>query len=299
MISRNVCSISTDRSSPLSGWTTLGVGGPADEMAFPRTVDEAASVLRSCGDRGLPWRALGRGSNLLVDDAGVRGVVISTRDLRNLRIGRDGRVTAGAGLPTSVLLAETLAAGLGGLECLVGYPASAGGAARMNAGGRWGETGAVVEEVVAVDAAGEVRTLSAAECAFGYRRSALGAYLVVEVVLRLPEVDAAAYRARIDAIRREKAAAQPLGEPSAGCVFKNPPGGSAGRLVDAAGLKGHAIGGAMVSTVHGNFIVNRGGASSADVLRLIDRVRDEVLARFGVELEQEVEVWRDHVPAAA
>ena len=299
MISRNVCAISTNRSSPLSEWTTLGVGGPADEMAFPRDAEEAACVLRACGDRGLPWRALGRGSNLLVDDAGVRGVVISTRDLRSIRIGRDGRVHAGAGLPTSVLLKQTVAAGLGGLECLVGYPASAGGAARMNAGGRWGETGAEVEEVVVVDAAGEIRTLSAAECAFAYRRSSLGAVLVVEVVFRLPEVDVPAYRARIDAIRREKSAAQPLGEPSAGCVFKNPPGGSAGRLVDAAGLKGHVLGGAMVSTVHGNFIVNRGGATAADVRRLIDHARDEVLRRFGVELEQEVEVWTNDVPAAA
>jgi UDP-N-acetylmuramate dehydrogenase len=278
-------------SAPLSAYTTLGVGGPADEMAFPRTAEEAAAVVRRCAARDVPWRALGQGSNLLVDDAGVRGVVVHTRELRTLRFGPDGRVTAGAGLPTSVLLAESRRRGLGGLECLVGYPASVGGAARMNAGGRWGETGARVEEVVAVDPSGEIVRLSAADCAFGYRRSSLGRRLVVEVVFRLPEVDPAPYRTRIESIHREKSAAQPLSEPSAGCVFRNPAGASAGRLIDEAGLKGRSLGGAMVSTVHGNFIVNRGGAAAADVLRLIDAVRDEVLRRFGVTLETEVEIW--------
>lgn len=276
---------------PLRRFTTLRIGGPADEMCFPRTIEEAAATVRRCADRDLPWRVLGRGSNLLVDDAGVRGVVIHTCALRTLRFGAGGRVTAGAGLPTSVLLSEARRRGLGGLECLVGYPASVGGAARMNAGGRWGETGARIEAVVAVDPSGEIVSLSAAECAFGYRRSALGRLLVAEVVFRLPEVDSQAYRAAIDAIHREKAAAQPLSEPSAGCVFRNPTGASAGRLIDLAGQKGRTLGGAMVSTVHGNFIVNRGGAAAADVLRLIDSVRDEVLRRCGVTLETEVEIW--------
>lgn len=299
MISPNVCAISTTRRSPLSRFTTMRVGGPADAIAEPRNVEEASAVVRDCARRGVPWRVLGMGSNVLVDDAGFRGVVIRTERLAGFRAGERGRVVAGAGLKTSVLLAEALRLGLGGLACVVGYPASVGGAARMNAGGRWGETGARVESVVVVEPDGAVRTLSAAECGFGYRRSTLGGRLVVEVALRLPEVDVRAYREEIRAIHREKAATQPLREPSAGCVFRNPEGNSAGRLIDACGLKGRARGGAMVSTVHGNFIVNRGGATAADVLALIDDVRDAVERRMGVALRTEVEVWRNDVPAPA
>ena len=154
-----------------------------------------------------------------------------------------------------------------------------------------------------MDGAGEIHTLSADECAFGYRSSALGRVLVVEVAFRLPEVDPREYRARIEQIHREKAATQPLSEPSAGCVFKNPaPGVSAGKLVDACGLKGVSVGGAMVSNVHGNFIVNRGGATARDIQKLIDFIRTEVAAVTGHELVLEVEVWgrhagRHHVPA--
>jgi UDP-N-acetylmuramate dehydrogenase len=251
-----------------------------------------SALVRSCDAAGEPWRVLGCGSNLLVADAGVRGTVIHTKKLRTLRIEAGGRVVAGAGLPTSSLLSETRRAGLGGLECVVGYPATVGGAARMNAGGRWGETGARIESVVVIDEGGEIRELSREACRFGYRTSALGRCVVAEVVFRLPEVDPVAYREAIDDIHHAKAAVQPLGAPSAGCMFRNPDGHSAGRLIDAAGLKGRVRGGAMVSTVHGNFIVNRGEATCDDVLRLRDEVRDEVLRRFGVELEGEVEVWR-------
>jgi UDP-N-acetylmuramate dehydrogenase len=299
VISRNVCAISTTRRSPLSRWTTIRVGGPADEIAFPRTTEDVAALVARAAARGEPWRALGKGSNLLVDDGGVRGVVIHTRDLDRVRFGAGGRVTAGAGVKTSVLLGQALRRGLGGLECLVGYPATVGGAVRMNAGGKWGETGARVESVVVVDEAGEVRTLAAPECRFGYRTSAFARSVVAEVTFVLPEVDVAAYRERIRAIHREKAAVQPLREASAGCVFRNPAGTSAGRLVDQCGLKGRRRGGAAVSEVHGNFVVNRGGATSDDVLRLIEDVRREVERRAGVVLAMEVEVWRDHVPAVS
>jgi UDP-N-acetylmuramate dehydrogenase len=301
VIWRSACATSIDRSSPLAEWTTLGVGGPADAMAFPESVEACSALVAECAATSTPWRVLGRGSNLLVADEGVRGLVIHTERLRWIRFGEGGRVRAGAGTPTSDLLAQTRRRGLGGLACLVGYPATVGGAARMNAGGRWGETGAVVEEVVVVDADGEVRTLSAAECAFGYRHSALAGRVVVEVAFRLPEVDAAAYGASLRAIHAEKRRVQPLDQPSAGCVFRNPaPGVSAGRLVDECGLKGAAVGGAAVSDVHGNFVVNRGGATADDVLRLVDLVRAAVARRTGHELVLEVEVWRTgHVPAAS
>jgi UDP-N-acetylmuramate dehydrogenase len=274
------------------------VGGPADVCA-PRTLDELRLALEWCAETATPWRALGRGSNLLVSDDGVPGVVIHTRALNCLSFGEDGEVVAGAGLRTSVLLGRTRERGLGGLECLVGYPATVGGVARMNAGGKWGCASEAIEKVRVVGAGGVVRELTAAQCKFGYRTSALDACVVAEVVFRLPKVDAAAYRRRIDEIHREKAAGQPLSEFSAGCVFKNPAKNvSAGRLVDECGMKGARVGGAEVSTVHGNFIVNKGGATALDVLELIDRVRGAVERRAGVVLELEVEVWGETpVPA--
>jgi UDP-N-acetylmuramate dehydrogenase len=274
------------------------VGGPADVCA-PRTLDELRLALEWCAETATPWRALGRGSNLLVSDDGVPGVVIHTRALNALRFGEDGEVVAGAGLRTSVLLGRTRERGLGGLECVVGYPATVGGVARMNAGGKWGCAAERIEKVRVVGAGGVVRELTAAQCRFGYRTSALDAYVVAEVVFRLPTVDVVDYRRRIEEIHAEKAAVQPLSAHSAGCVFKNPGKTvSAGRLVDECGMKGLRVGGAAVSNVHGNFIVNEGGATALDVLELIDRVRGAVERRAGVLLELEVEVWGETpVPA--
>ncbi len=292
MISRAGCGPSTLKSSRLSGLTTLGVGGPPDLLVRPETVEDAqAAVLRALAD-DVPWRVLGRGSNLVVDDDGVDGVVLQLGRLRHLRIDRGGRVAAGAGLPTSALLAGTRSAGLGGLECLVGYPATVGGVARMNAGGAWGFVAERIVGVTLIDERGELRDISSAECGFGYRTSGLDRCVVVEVRFELPAVDAAAYRADVERIHDRKSATQPLDRPSAGCVFKNPTGDSAGRLVDLCGLKGSARGAAAVSEVHGNFVVNRGGARAADVLSLIDDVREAVVQRTGVVLDLEVEVWR-------
>ncbi len=293
MISRAGCGPSTVRSSPLSALTTLRVGGPADVLCRPESVDDVRAALAAARAEGAAWRVLGKGSNLVVDDAGVDGWVLDLRRMRALSIDADGAVRAGAGLSTAVLLGRTRARGLGGLECLVGYPATVGGAARMNAGGAWGCVGDRIESVVAVGADGVVRELDAAACRFGYRTSALRDHVVVEVRLRLPRVDADAYRAAVEEIHARKAAAQPLDRPSAGCMFKNPAEGpSAGRLVDTCGLKGRARGGAQVSERHGNFIVTRAGATASDVLGLVDVVRDEVARVHGVELELEVEVWR-------
>lgn len=297
MISRTGCAPSITRSLLLSPLTTLRVGGPAD-LCAPRTVDELRLTLEWCAETATPWRVLGRGSNLLVADEGVPGVVIHTKAMRSLEIRADGAVVAGAGLRTSVLLGRTRDAGLGGLECLVGYPATAGGAARMNAGGKWGSTGERIEKVRVVGPGGVVRELTAADCTFGYRTSSLKGYVVAEVTFRLERVDVPEYQRRIDAIHAEKKAAQPLSAHSAGCVFKNPKGHSAGMLVQESGMKGTRVGGAQVSTVHGNFIVNTGGATATDVHELIDRVRDAVERRTGVVLELEVEVWGETpVPA--
>lgn len=272
--------------------TTLGVGGAPAEFHVPRSTEELVATIEDCRRRGRSWRALGRGSNLVVDDRGIDDAVIHTAALRELEIHPDGRVIAGAGLPTGVLEARARAEGLGGLECLVGYPATIGGAARMNAGGRWGEIGARIEAVVTVDRQARVRRITADECAFRYRGSSLGESIVAAVELRLPRVDLAAYRARTRAIHAEKAAVQPLDARSAGCIFRNPDGVSAGRLVDELALKGHRRGDAQISERHGNFLVNVGRAGSDDVLRLIDEVRDAVAREFGIDLVREVEVWR-------
>ena len=198
---------SITRSSRLSELTTLRVGGSAD-ICSPRSVDETRLLLEWCAETATPWRVLGRGSNLLVADEGVPGVVIHTRGLDALRFGEDGEVVAGAGVRTSDLVRRALARGLGGLQCLVGYPATAGGAARMNAGGKWGSTGSVIEKVRVVGPVGLVRELSAAQCRFGYRTSSLATFVVAEVVFRLPPVDPDAYGREIQAIKDEKAAVQ-------------------------------------------------------------------------------------------
>ncbi len=276
----------------LGALTTLGVGGSADVLCRPASVAGVRHAVTSAVTAGRPWRVLGRGSNLLIDDAGVDGWVIDLRRLSGITFGDDGLVTVGAGVNTSVLLGATRRRGLGGLECLVGYPATVGGAVRMNAGGRWGATGERIESVVVVDRDGAVREVTHDECAFAYRSSAFARSVIVEARFRLPHVDPEAYRAAVEEIQTTKAAAQPLQMRSAGCMFRNPEGLSAGRLVDDAGMLGLRHGDAEVSPVHGNFVVNHGSASAADVFRVLDDVRAEVQRVHGVELELEVEVWR-------
>ena len=217
MISPSDCVHSTVKSSLLSDWTTLRIGGPADVMCFPRTIVELRALLAHCRDAGTAWRMLGRGSNLLVRDGGVRGIVVNVRAMRWIVFGEGGLVRAGAGLPTSVLLAQARARGLGGLESIVGYPATVGGVARMNAGGKWGYAGDRIESVTVVTRDGDVREVERNECGFAYRTSALAGVAVAEVAFRLPQVNLREYGGRIAAIIAEKSGAQPLSEASAGC----------------------------------------------------------------------------------
>jgi UDP-N-acetylmuramate dehydrogenase len=277
---------------PLSGLTTFGIGGPAEWLARPRDALEAEEVLRAAREAGVPVRCVGLGSNLLVADEGVAGVVVLLRGLNGLSIEGD-RVVAGAGVTNAQVLKATRVRGLGGLECLVGFPGTLGGAVLMNAGGVPGYVAERVAWVRGVDGEGRRVTREAAACGFRYRGSGLGDLLVTEVGLRLPPVDPEEYALRVHAIYRRKRDSQPLDLPSAGCVWKNPPGESAGRLVEAAGGKGLRRGGAEVSTLHANFIVNRGGATCADVLSLMDEVRRRVLDASGLELQREVIHWGD------
>jgi UDP-N-acetylenolpyruvoylglucosamine reductase len=281
------------REEPLATRTTLRVGGSARILAEPASEADLASVLQRTHAAGVPVIMLGRGSNLLVPDSGVDAVVISLGHPAWQRFApeADGRVRVGAGLRLKNLCGLASKAGLVGFEFLEGIPGNVGGALRMNAGAMGGWMFDVVEEVRVMARDGAVRTYRKAEMKVDYRHCAeLEAAIALEAVLRPARVapgEDETIRRQIDAYRDKRHQSQPR-EPSAGCMFKNPPGDSAGRLIDAAGLKGERVGGAEVSTVHANFIINRGGATSADVITLVRRVRERVQGASGVTLEPEV-----------
>jgi UDP-N-acetylmuramate dehydrogenase len=275
---------------PLAQRTTFKIGGPARWLVSPRTADELAAVVRAARECGVETRVLGGGSNLLRLDGRLDACVLQLNRLSETR--RDGtaiRVGAGANLPR--LVKESVAAGLAGLEPLAGVPGTVAGALIMNAGGRHGEIESVVRWVDVLSDAGDLVRLRRDQIDFRYRASSLRGRLVVGAGLELRPGDPGALRARYDAILADKKATQPMGTHNAGCVFKNPPGGRAGRMIDECGLKGTRVGGAVVSPLHANFLVNAGGATGADVMKLIDLIRSRVRGRFDVDLDLEILVW--------
>lgn len=285
---------------PLGPKTTMRVGGPARVYAEPATEQELQLLLATAHARGLPVFMLGRGSNLLVPDEGVDGLVISLGhpNWQVFAPRADGSVWVGAGLRLKNLCGLATKAGLGGFEFMEGIPATVGGALRMNAGAMGGWTFDVVEEVHLLTLAGEKRVMRRSEMHVDYRHCAeLETAVALGAVLR-PRAggDAAAIKQQIEAYQKKRQESQPR-EPSAGCIFKNPPGTSAGKLIDECGLKGERVGDAMVSPVHANFIVNTGAASAADILELVRRVRARVREARGVDLQPEVMLfganWKD------
>jgi len=271
--------------------TTMRVGGPARVYAEPADEAELQLLLATAHARGLPVFMLGRGSNLLVPDEGVDGLVISLAhpQWQAFAPQPDGRVWAGAGLRLKNLCGLAVKAGLVGFEFLEGIPASLGGALRMNAGAMGGWMFDVVDEVHLMTLAGEKRVMKKAAMHVDYRHCAelheavaLGAYLRPKAA-----GDAAGIRRQVETYEKKRRESQPR-EPSAGCIFKNPPGTSAGRLIDECGLKGERVGDAEVSPVHANFIVNRGAATSADIVALVRRIRARVKGARGIDLEPEV-----------
>lgn len=279
---------------PLAHHTTMGVGGPAPFLLLPRDAASLAALVREMAGARIPFRVLGAGSNLIVADEGVATPVIATAKL-GAGIVRDGNVVrAGAGVLVPRLVRELAGLGLSGLEFAEGIPGSVGGGVRMNAGagGRW--LGDLVREVVFVTPSGAIERRNRAQGDFGYRRSFIGegGHVAVEAVFEGTPDDPASIRERMADSRAYRLATQPLSERSSGCVFKNPEGASAGAVLEDLGLKGMSVGGAVLSPLHANFIVNRGGTAS-DVLALVERVRETVRARTGVSLELEVIVWRD------
>ncbi|MEW6771381.1 MAG: UDP-N-acetylmuramate dehydrogenase [Bacillota bacterium] len=277
---------------PLRNHTTWQIGGPADVLVEPASREDLATVLAFIRQEALPLAVIGNGSNLLVSDSGFRGVVIKIGEALG-RVNINGeRIFAEAGAKLGRVTAVAQAAGLGGLEFAVGIPATLGGAVTMNAGANGAAMADVVEKVTVVDYEGNECVLEHAEIGFGYRRSRLQELkaVVVEIVLHLTPDDPREIRRRSEECLRRRKVTQPLEYPSAGSVFKNPPGDAAGRLIELAGAKGLRIGDAMVSERHANFIVNLGNARARDVLALIGRVREMVREKFGVTLELEVKV---------
>lgn len=279
------------RDEPLARRTTLRVGGPADVYCEPGSEAELAAVLELCREWQAPWRILGRGSNLLVRDGGVRGVVICLANPAFSAIEVAGHeLRCGAGAKLKAVAARAREASLGGLEFLDGIPGSVGGALRMNAGAMGSATFDVATRIRYMDESGAVHECEAAaaraeyrSCALFKTRAGLGATFRGE-----PQSKEEIVR-RSSQFNETRWKSQPK-EPSAGCIFKNPsPALSAGKLIDQLGLKGASRGGAMVSTVHGNFIVNDGSATAADVLELIEVIKARAAA-LGVALHEEVEI---------
>ncbi len=288
------------REEPLATKTTMRVGGAARVYAEPASVADLQTLLREAKARGVELFILGRGSNLIVPDEGVDGLVIALahEHWAMFEPRPEGRVWAGAGLRLKNLCGLAAKAGLTGFEFLEGIPGNIGGALRMNAGAMGGWMFDVVEEVQLMTLEGDVRTLAKAAMHVDYRHCAELHHAIALGALLKPaaQAEAASVSRQIDVYRKKRHESQPR-EPSAGCIFKNPPGTSAGRLIDQSGLKGERVGDAEVSSVHANFIINRGEATGADVLELVRRVRARVRQATGVELEPEVllygKQWKD------
>ena len=294
-ILRSVCGDRVRSGFTLAPLTMFRIGGPAALFLEPEDdadLDAASRAIRECG---IPHLVLGKGSNVLVADGGFAGLVL--RLGRGYRwSARDGdRLSAGGAMPLPALSGVALAHALSGLEFGVAIPASVGGAVRMNAGAHGGEMADVVEWIDAYGLyAGAVERVAGADAGFAYRRSDLPAdAVIVATTLRLRAEEPRRIRGRMDEAREWRRRTQPLAEPSCGSVFKNPPGAQAARMIDEAGGKGLAVGGAAVSRKHANFIVTSEGARASDVLTLIRKVQDLVLARCDILLETEVHLVGD------
>lgn len=280
---------------PMARFSTLRVGGPAAALVEPASMADLERLVRGLQERGLPWYVVGGGSNILVREAGFAGVVIHlgrkfAAISEPLADGERMEVSVAAGCSLTRLAGWCAEQGVSGLEFASGIPGTVGGAVVMNAGAWGGEMAQVVAAVTVVDPRGEVAELEREEIPFSYRSWGLSDLVVAEVTFSLGRGE----RKDIEAVSRELAGRrrelQPLSLPSAGSFFKNPPGDAAGRLIERAGLKGFQVGGAMVSPLHANFLVNVGEATADDFIALMEVVRKKVLAMSGVWLEPEVHI---------
>jgi UDP-N-acetylmuramate dehydrogenase len=280
------------RDVPMGKMTTMKVGGPADWVLFTKDAREIAKALVLAAQRGVTVTVMGNGSNLIVRDGGIRGlVVVVDAGMADVRI--DGTcLHAQAGAPLKRVALAALEAGLAGLEFAAGIPGNVGGALFMNAGAYGGEMAHVVREAIAVMPDGSLQAFDVDEMEMGYRHSVFehNGAVITDVKFDLAHGDARQIRERMRDLNARRQEKQPLSLPSAGSVFRRPPGRYAGQLIEEAGMKGARVGGAQVSEKHAGFIVNTGGATALDVLGLIAMVQDRVLAASGILLETEVRV---------
>ncbi|MFQ5329513.1 MAG: UDP-N-acetylmuramate dehydrogenase [Thermodesulfobacteriota bacterium] len=277
---------------PMSSHTSIGVGGAADVLAAPADLEDVRIILRFAGDKGYPLLAMGSGTNLLVKDGGVRGVVLDLSEgFGEITVMEENRLEAGAGVRLHELVALCKERGLSGLEFAAGIPGCVGGAVAMNAGAYGGEMKDIVEDIEICNRKGKVATIGASDIGFTYRGSGLAPdVIILKARMKLVQSSAEEVKKRIGDYRGKRRGTQAINLPNAGSVFKNPEKVSAGRLIEEAGLKGISRGGAQVSEVHANYIVNRGNAKASDVLALIAEVRDSVFQRTGILLEPEIKV---------
>jgi UDP-N-acetylmuramate dehydrogenase len=273
----------------LEAYTSFKIGGPADVLVEPADVEDVRRLVSQASAARIPLFVLG-GTNLLIRDGGIRGIVVSLSKLRGIQEEPGAVLYAEGGVGMPTLIGHAIRRSLSGLEWAAGIPGTVGGCLVMNAGTRLGEMKDAVKAVRLVTMKGELRDLPASSIPFQYRRAGLPKGIVVGVWLQLRQ----GLRGEIERVVKDylhyRKDTQPLTMPSAGCVFKNPPGDSAGRLLEAAGLKGARVGDAEVSMKHGNFIVNRGHASAADVIQLIGKVRQTIKRKAGVRLDLELKI---------
>ena len=275
---------------PLAPMTHVRIGGSAAVFIEPKTESDVSRVVRAAREFDQPIHLLGGGSNIVVADAGLAGLTVSLAHLN--RVMRDGgRVTAGAGVTLPSLIRGTKDLGLSGLEVLIGIPAVVGGAVAMNAGTHDGATFDRLVSLTLVDADGEIRVLGAGEMQPSYRDGGLGDQLVVQATFELEEDDTTTIFERMEASLKRRNATQPVTEKCVGCVFRNPPGESAGRLIEESGCKTMRRGKVVVSGKHANYFVNEGGGTSKDFLDLMAEVHDRVATEFSIELLPEVKIW--------
>lgn len=275
---------------PMSRHTTFRVGGPADFFVTPKAKEEVRDVIRICKEAGMPYYIIGNGSNLLVSDAGYRGVIVQIcKEMNEVKVEGD-LVKAQAGALLSGIAAKALGAELSGFEFASGIPGTIGGACVMNAGAYGGEMKDVLESVTALTGEGKIIELGRNELELGYRTSVIAkkGYIVLGAVLKLERGDGEKIKTYMDELKEKRVTKQPLEYPSAGSTFKRPEGYFAGKLIEDAGLRGFQVGGAQVSEKHCGFVINRDHATAADIMELMRQVQIRVKENSGVDLEPEV-----------
>ena len=275
---------------PMSRHTTFRVGGPADFFVTPKAKEEVRDVIRICKEAGMPYYIIGNGSNLLVSDAGYRGVIVQIyKEMNEVKVEGD-LVKAQAGALLSGIAAKALAAELSGFEFASGIPGTIGGACVMNAGAYGGEMKDVLESVTVLTGEGKIIELGRNELELGYRTSVIAkkGYIVLGAVLKLERGDGEKIKTYMDELKEKRVTKQPLEYPSAGSTFKRPEGYFAGKLIEDAGLRGFQVGGAQVSEKHCGFVINRDHATAADIMELMRQVQIRVKENSGVDLEPEV-----------